>query len=294
MIISTQQMVDTLLSGMQSQQQTVATDTNQLSSGQRFTTANQDPVAYEKSLSMRDMQSGITGSLSALDTAASKLGMSQSTLSQMQPLLQRAQTLAVQMSSANSGTASYGAALNEVKALQQQFLAFANQTWQGKPLFAGTNTGVSAAFTMDAAGNATYNGNAQNQTVVISPTQSVDLGANGSNAGFMQAFSAFKNFANALSSSNVAGMQSALTEFSNASTSLTNLTAQVGGTLGAVSTQKTAYQNLQTQVATSLSNNESADVAKAATQLNQANVALQAIYSELAKLGNISLVNYLK
>ena len=294
MIISTQQMVDTLLSGMQSQQQTVATDTNQLSSGQRFTTANQDPVAYEKSLSMRDMQSGITGSLSALDTAASKLGMSQSTLSQMQPLLQRAQTLAVQMSSANSGTASYGAALNEVKALQQQFLAFANQTWQGKPLFAGTNTGVSAAFTMDAAGNATYNGNAQNQTVVISPTQSVDLGANGSNAGFMQAFSAFKNFANALSSSNVAGMQSALTEFSNASTSLTNLTAQVGGTLGAVSTQKTAYQNLQTQVATSLSNNESADVAKAATQLNQANVALQAIYSELVKLGTISLVNYLK
>jgi flagellin-like hook-associated protein FlgL len=208
--------------------------------------------------------------------------------------LQRAQTLAVQMSSANSGTASYAAAQNEVKALQQQFLNFANQTWQGQPLFAGTNTGVAAAFTMDAAGNATYNGNAKNPTVVISPTQSVDLGANGSNAAFTQAFAAFKTFSNALSSSNVAGMQTAINQFSNASTSLTNLTAQVGGTLGSVNTQKATYQNLQTQVATSLSNNESADVAKAATQLNQANVALQAIYSELAKLGNISLVNYLK
>ena len=43
-----------------------------------------------------------------------------------------------------------------------------------------------------------------------------------------------------------------------------------------------------------MSKNESADVAKTATQLNQANVALQAIYSELAKIGSISLVNYLK
>jgi flagellin-like hook-associated protein FlgL len=295
MIISSQQMVDTLLTGMQNQQQTVATDTNQLSSGQRFTTASQDPVAYEKSLSMRDMQSGITGSLSALDTAGSQLGMSQSVLSQMQPLLQRAQTLAVQMSSANSGTASYAAALNEVKALQQQFLNFANQTWQGQPLFAGTNTGVSAAFTMNTTtGAVTYNGNAKNPSIVISPTQSVDLGANGSNAAFTQAFSAFQGFTSALASGNVAGMQSAINGFSSASTSLTNLTAQVGGTLGSVNTQKATYQNLQTQVATSLSNNESADVAKAATQLNQANVALQAIYSELAKIGNISLVNYLK
>lgn len=293
MIISTQQTVDTLLAGMQQQQQTVATDTSQLSSGQRFTTADQAPIAYEKSLSMRDMQSGIKGSLSALDTAASHLGMSQSVLSQMQPLLQKAQTLAVQMSSANSGTASYGAALNEVKSLQQQFLNLANETWQGQPLFAGTNTGVSAAFTM-SGGVVTYNGNNQNQSVVISPTQSVDLGANGSNAAFSQAFTAFQNFSTALSTSNVAGMQSALTNFNNASTAMTNLTAQVGGTLGAVNMQKASYQNLQTQVATSLSNNESADVAKTATQLNQANVALQAIYSELAKIGNISLVNYLK
>jgi flagellin-like hook-associated protein FlgL len=213
----------------------------------------------------------------------------------MQPLLQRAQTLAVQMSSANSGTASYAAALNEVKALQQQFLNFANQTWQGQPLFAGTNTGVSAAFTMNTTtGAVTYNGNAKNPSIVISPTQSVDLGANGSNAAFTQAFSAFQGFTSALASGNVAGMQSAINGFSSASTSLTNLTAQVGGTLGSVNTQKATYQNLQTQVATSLSNNESADVAKAATQLNQANVALQAIYSELAKIGNISLVNYLK
>jgi len=199
------------------------------------------------------------------------------------------------MSSANSGTASYAAAQNEVKALQKQFLDFANQTWQGQPLFAGTNTGVSAAFTMNTTtGAVTYNGNNQNRQVVITPTQSVDLGANGSNAAFTQAFTAFQGFVTALSTSNVAGMQTAMNQFSNASTALTNLTAQVGGTLGSVNTQKAAYQNLQTQVATSLSNNESADVAKAATQLNQANVALQAIYSQIAKLGNISLVNYLK
>ena len=295
MIISSQQMVDTLLAGMQKQQQTVATDTSQLSSGQRFTTADQNPIAYEKSLSMRDLQSGIKGSLSALDTAASHLGMSQSTLSQMQPLLQRAQVLATQMSSANAGTASYGAALNEVKSLQQQFLALANQTWEGKPLFAGTNTGVSSAFTMNTTtGAVTYNGNNQNPTVVVSPTQSVDLGANGSNAAFTQAFTAFQGFATALSSGSVPGMQSALTNFNNAATAMTNLTAQVGGTLHAVTLQKASYQNLQTQVATSLSNNESADVAKTATQLNQANVALQAIYSQLAKIGNLSLMNYLK
>ena len=294
MRVSTQQMVDTLLSGMQNQQQTVATDTSQLSSGMRFTTANQDPISYEKSLSIRDMQSGITGSLSALDTAASQLGMSQSVLSQMQPLLQRAQALAIQMSSANSGTNSYASALSEVKALQQQFLSLSNQNWEGKPLYAGTNTGVSAAFTMDAVGNVTYNGNSQNQTIVVSPTQSVDLGANGSNTAFTQAFAAFKNFSGALSSNNVAAMQSSITGFNNAIAALNSLTAQVGGTLRSVNTQKASYQNLQTQVAISLSNNESADVAKTATQLNQANVALQAIYSELSKLGSISLVNYLK
>lgn len=294
MRVSTQQMIDTLMAGMQTQQQTVATDTSQLSSGMRFTTADQNPIAYEKSLSIRDMQSGIKGSLSALGAAASQLGISQSVLSQMQPLLQRAQVIAMQQSSGTTGTGSTQAALNEVKDLQQQFLDLANKTWEGKPLFSGTDTGVSAAFTLNASYAVTYNGNAQDQTVVVTPTQTVDVGVNGSHTAFTQAFTAFTNLITSLSTSNTAGVQSSITDINNAHQAMADLTAQVGGTLSAVNTQTATYQNLQTQVATSLSNNESADIASATTRLNQANVALQAIYSQLARIGSISLVNYLK
>ena len=392
MRITTQQIFDNLLVGIRRQQQIQAQGTEQVSSGHRFTRPSDNPLGFKQSVDIRHVQAGIKASLGGLSTTRLRLGASSNALSQMLPLLRRAQVLAVQQANATLGAAERQAAAAEVATLQGQLLALANQQFEGESLFAGTatnqaafsnafsagvaayaqgaNTSVtsvtqtanpnavndtytitlntsgtqitsvknsastellaapvalvtgantlglsngvvlSASFNgtaqantnggvltltgASAAGNTHYIGNTRDRKVAITSTQVVISNVRGDRTAFTQAFASFKALEAALVANDATGVKTALGKLNSASNAMTELTAEVGGRLASITLRQQVFQDLQVQAEQRRGQLENTDIAAVVARLSRSQIALQATFSEMARIGNLSLVRFLK
>jgi len=286
-------MYDTLLAGVRGQLESYAEGTEQVSSGRRFTRPGQDGLGYKTSLDIRHVQSGLKASLQAIDTAKLRLGASQSTLSQILPIIQRAQVLAVQQANASLSASDRQVAATEVAHLQEQLLALANETFEGAPLFSGTATDT-AAISLDIAGNAQYQGNTQDRLVAITSTQTIVSNVRADHTAFTQAFSSVQAFKTALSVNDVNGIRTAIDSLNAAGDAMAELTAEVGGRLRSVNLREQTFLDMQMQMEMRLNTHEAVDIAEVATRLSQAQTALQASYAAIARLNSLSLVQFLR
>jgi len=286
-------MYDTLLAGIRNQLQVQADSTDQVSSGRRFSRPSQDGLGYKTSLDIRHVQKGIDSGLQAIGVAKLRLGSSENALSQMLPVIQRAQVLAVQQANATLTAAERNTAAVEVSRLQEQLLSLANQSFEGSPLFAGTATS-STAVTLDGAGNALYQGNTQDRVDAITSTETIATNVRADHTAFTQAFSSIQALKTALTTNDVVGIQNSVTSLSAAGSAMTGLAAEVGGRMSSVALREQTFFDMRTQMEARLNTHESVDMAKVATQLTQSQTALQAAYAEVTRLSSLSLVNYLK
>ena len=293
MRVTTQGIYDKLLAGIRSQMQTQAEGTEQVSTGRRFSRPSQDGVAYKTSLDIRHLQSGIGASLSAIGTAKLRLGVSQNVLSQIIPIMQRAEVLAVQQSNAGLTASERTAASVEAAALQDQLLSLANTAFEGKTLFAGTATDIKP-IQLDGAGNAIYQGNTQDREVAITPTQSLVSNVRADHTAFTQVFSSIKSLKDALTANDVAGIQASVDLLSDAANAMVGLSAEVGGKLNSLQIREESFLSMESQMQIQLNQHESVDMAEVATRLAQSQTALQAAYAEVANFNKLSLVNFLR
>ncbi len=285
---------DTLLSGIRKQLDIQARGNAQVSSGKRFQRPAQAALDYKTSLDIRHALKGVDGALAALNTARTRLGVSMDALNSMRQILVRAQTLAVQQSSAQIGAAERAAAAVEVRHLRDQFLALANKRLDGQSLFAGTAVNQDA-FTLDpVTGAVTYAGNAASRTVALTPTRTVVSNLRGDAPAFAQSFSALKALETALNANDPAGIQAALGQLNTAGNGITDLTAEAGARIHSLDLQKQSYDDMKLTLEKRMNAHEGVDMAATISQLQQASTALQAAYSQVASLRGLSLVNFLK
>jgi len=293
MRVTSQQMYASLLAGIRNQLQIQADNTEQISSGRRFSRPSQDGLGYKTSLDIRHAQKGIESGLQALGVAKLRLGSSENALSQMVPVIQRAQVLAVQQANATLTGSERNAAATEVGNLQDQLLALANQSFDGSPLFAGTATS-SATMTLDVGGNAVYQGNTQDRVVAITSTETLVTNVRADHTAFTQVFSSIQALKTALSTNDLTAIQNSVNTLTAAGNAITELNAEVGGKIRSVGLREQTFFDMQMQMDARLNRHESIDIASVATQLTQSQTALQAAYSEVSRLSNLSLVNYLR
>ena len=293
MRVTSQSIYNTLLAGIRNQMQTQDDGTEQISSGRRFNRPSQDGVAYTTSLNIRHTQSGIEASLGAINEAKLRLGVSANALAEMVPIMQRAEFIAVQQANATLTGSQRTTAAIEVAALENQLLALANATFEGKALFSGTATNRDA-IVIDGSGDASYNGNAQDRIVAITPTQSIVSNIRGDNNAFLQSFAAIKFLKGALAGNDQSSVQSTITLLADASTAVIGINAEIGGRLSSLAIRENTYTNLETQMEVQLNQHESVDMAEVAMRLAQSEVSLKAAYAEVAKFNQLSLVNFLR
>ena len=248
---------------------------------------------YKMSLDLRHAQVGVKGSLEAVKTAESRLGASQTMLNSMKNIMVRAQTLAVQQSSAGLGATDRSAAAVEVGHLLTQFANDANQKWQGQSLFAGTATDKSS-FTLDGLGNYAYTGSSQDRIVAISDTLKVTSNIRGDNASFAAAFTALEDFKAALQTNDQAALQTALGGLNSAGNGMIDLTSEVGGRLSALGVTRTSFEDMQFTLNKRINEHEAVDVPAVVAQLQQSSIALQASYSQISQVKSLSLINFLR
>jgi len=293
MRVTSSQLYDNLLSGVNKQLKVQADANAGIASGKRFQKPAQAGIDYKISLDLRHTQTQLKGSFEALTVVDSRLGATQSILTDMINVLGRAQTLAVQQSSAHMTTAEHQAAANEVKHLLDQVVNSANQTWEGDALFSGTAIDK-PAFVQDAQGFYQYQGSNQDRIVAISNTQQVTSNVRGDDPAFTQMFLALKTFQNALENDEGWAIGGAIGDISEANNSLIDLTSRVGGQINALSSYRQSYEDMSFAIETRLNEHETADIPALVVAMQQANVALQASYSQIANMKNLSLVNFLR
>jgi len=116
----------------------------------------------------------------------------------------------------------------------------------------------------------------------------------GDETAFTQAFSSIKALKDALTANNATGVQTALGQLNTAGDAMTELTAKTGGRLSAVTLRKQVFQDLQVQTEQRRGQIEDADLATVAASLARSQTALQATFSEMARIGTLSLVQFLR
>jgi len=293
MRISTSMLYNNLLTGIRNQQ-TIQNDANaKISSGTRFQTPAQSGLDYKVSLDIRHAQTAAQSSIDASKVVESRLNISQTMLNDMGNILKRSQVLAVQQASGQLTSGERQAALQEVNHLADQFLADANQKWQGQSLFAGTAVDQ-PAFTKDAAGNVSYTGSNQDRIVSISDHQQIASNIRGDDPAFTAAFSALQSFKTALTNNDTAAIQASLGSLNSAGDSIINLTSDAGARLSAVRISRASFEDMKLSLDKQLNNHEGVDIPAVVAQMQQSRIALQAAYQQIAQLKSLSLTQFLR
>jgi len=293
MRITTTQMYDNLLSGVNRQLEIQAKGTEQISSGKRFQRPADAGLDYKISLDLRHAQSGVKGSLGAVKTAESRLGASQTMLNSMQNIMVRAQSLAVQQGSASLGAADRNTAAAEVGRLLTQFANDANQKWQGQSLFSGTAVDKQA-FTIDGLGKYAYTGSSQDRVVAISDTLQVTSNIRGDDPAFSAAFKALQDFETALKANDASGITAALGALNSSGSGMIDLTSEVGGRLSALEVTRTSFEDMKFTLDQQINKHEAVNIPEVVARLQQSSIALQASYSQISQVKSLSLINFLR
>jgi flagellar hook-associated protein 3 FlgL len=151
---------------------------NQISSGQQFTTASQNPTAagsvnnYTQALA-QSQQYGANAT-----SAQTNLNTEDNALSQVQTQLQALRTLALEANSGTLTNSNLSAIATQAVQIQNSLLALANtQNGNGEYIFGGF-AAQTQPFTLSATG-ATYNGDQGQRQVQIAAGQTVADGDNG-------------------------------------------------------------------------------------------------------------------
>ena len=172
MRVSTSQYYNQSVFAIDNQQNTLATLQEEMSSGLKINSAEDDPVGESQVLSINQNLSDNTQWQSNVSDLQSRLGLENSALSSVSQILNKINGLAIE---GNSGGLSDSDRQSIAQQLQQQLnqlVTQANTTdGQGLYLFGGTQSG-SVPFTATSAG-VTYNGNSNVNMVTVGANNSV-------------------------------------------------------------------------------------------------------------------------
>jgi flagellar hook-associated protein 3 FlgL len=264
----------------------------QMSSGRQITKPSDNPTGTVTALQLRSQlsqakqfQANSNDALGWLTTVDSAYGSITSQLEQVRTLVLQG------MNTGTGNPASNSALAQQVDQARASLLSLANASYQGRPVFGGTTAG-SVAF--DTSGN--YVGDSGTVTRTVGANASVDLntqatatfGANGSNL-----FDLLSGIANDLRT-NPANLGSDLTQLDARQLAITSDRSLAGAKYQRIQTVQSAASTNSLQLTSQLSDLQDIDLAETVVQVTSANTAYQAALATTAKVGQISLMDFLR
>ena len=179
MRISTGQIHQAALKSLLDQQANLSKTQQQVASGKRILAPSDDPAVSAELLGL-DQSYSLTSQYQENITAArTRLNREESTLASMTDILNRIRELANQGNNSTLTNIDRGAIAVEVEQGLKELFALANtRDASGEYLFAGMQS-QPQPFSVDAAGNYTYNGDDGQRFIQIGPTRQVASGDSG-------------------------------------------------------------------------------------------------------------------
>jgi flagellar hook-associated protein 3 FlgL len=180
MRISSSQYYNLNVSSMNDQQSTLATMYQQISSGNKLSTASDDPLGAAQAVQLTMQSSKLTQYSSNQTTALTSLQQEDSTLGSVGDLLSSIKTQVVHAGDASLTDADRSSIATVIQGYRDQLLGMANTTdSNGNYVFSGLK-GSTQPFSNNASGvGVSYAGDLGTRTVQISDNRSVPVGDTG-------------------------------------------------------------------------------------------------------------------
>ncbi|MDP1707779.1 MAG: flagellar hook-associated protein FlgL [Gammaproteobacteria bacterium] len=202
MRISTAQAQQQGINSILNQQAQLNKTQQQLATGQRILTPSDDPAGASRVLELTQAVSVNDQYQSNIDAARTRLNLEESTLNNVNSLLQNVRTLAVQANNSTLNNSDRASIALEIRQRLDELLSLANTKDESNGyLFAGYK-GQTQPFARTAAGSYIYNGDQGQRFLQIGPTRQVAVDDSGT-AVFQMirngngAFTTLENTANA-------------------------------------------------------------------------------------------------
>jgi flagellar hook-associated protein 3 FlgL len=307
MKISTSQLYDSAITKMNRQQANVAEMQAKLASGKNLVKPSDDA---EKAALIQRLNSAMQRQDVfdvSLDRAESRLRTEESALMGVQDMLQRIRELAIQGSNDTLSNQDRTIIAKEVASLRDGLFSLANtQDEGGNYIFSGTKV-KTPAFSSDADGVVTYEGD-QNQTAVdiseyrqvsvnrpgdeiFSSVSRTDVNGDAEAVGF---FKVIADFTGALKAGSGANIAQGLEEISSLTDDMAVALADLGSRMSTVDGQRDILADTKLRYQDLLSNAEDLDYATAVTRLSSQILSLEAAQASFAKISQLNLFNYLR
>lgn len=317
MRVSTSQIFSAGTFGMQSLQSDLYKTQNQLSTGKRILTPEDDPVGAAQALMVTQSQAVNKQFIDNQSTATSQLNFVDSTLSGANDTLQNIYQDAVQGGNASLDPTQKGMIAADLKQRLTSLIALANtQDGTGQYVFAGfksnvqpfqVNAAATGPYSLATGTSVSYNGDSGNVTLQVTASQTMSTSENGMDV-FMQTrdaqgnvtgrsiFDGVKNMIDQLDPNSgvpfsQASYTQALSDISNSISHIATARASVGARIQSVNSMTTTGQDIDTQLAARLSSLQDLDYTAAISHLSQTQMQYQAAQLSFKQTSQLSLFN---
>jgi flagellar hook-associated protein 3 FlgL len=280
---------------IQSREQTAM---QEVSTGKRVNMPSDDPAAAAEDVQNQAAQSQTDQYLKSTSSLESLLQTADSTLSSVVTSLNQAVSLGVQGANGDLSASDQQAITQQVQGIRDEILQLANISYEGVYIFGGTKSTV-APFTLDSTQNdgVRYNGNTGTNSVEVADGHSIQTNVPGSQifqGPAADVFGSLQQLITALQSGVSASIGSATTQVRAALDYVSQQRVFYGNTVNELTANQSFLQQEKVSLQTQDNNLVGADMAKAATDLSQAQTAQSAALAALAKVIPESLLDYLK
>ena len=185
MRLSTAEISQTSISAILDQQSQLNHTQQQLSTGRRIVTPADDPAGAAQALSLQSAIDTNTQFQKNGDAATARLNLEQSSLAQVQNVLQRVRTLVIQANNGTQTNESRSSIASEISQSLKQALSLGNtRDSNGDYIFAGSRTSTQP-FTQNPDGSFSYAGDAAQRYLQIDSSRQVATNDAGSSV-FME------------------------------------------------------------------------------------------------------------
>jgi flagellar hook-associated protein 3 FlgL len=268
----------------------------QISSGRSVTVPSDNPTAAALLIDNNDQATFNGGYLQSLNSVEGQLSTVDSTLSSVETALQRAISLGVEGANGTLSDSDRASIASELQGIQSQLVSLANTTYQGRYVFAGTNTST-PPFVADGTtpSGVFYTGNTDVNEVSVGHGYKLAINQPGSqlfSSSGNGVFLALNNLIVSLQTNT--GIGAAVTSLSSTNDYLSAQRVFYGNALNQAQSQATYLNTAKLQISQQQNALGGVDLATAATDLSQTQTDTQATLAAISRLSQDNLFDYLK
>ena len=268
----------------------------EIASGRSVNQPSDNPSAAALLVENNDQSVFNSGYLQSLSSVQGQLSTADSTLSSVVTAMQRAISLGVEGANGTLSDSERAAVADELQGIQSQLVSLANTSYQGRYIFAGTNTNT-APYVVDntVPSGVRYVGNSGVNQVSIGNGYQLTVNQPGSqlfSAPGNDVFLSINNLIQALQTNT--GIDTAVSSVSAAYSYLSGQRVFYGNAMNQAQSQTTYLNTAKLQISQQENTLAGADLATAATNLTQLETDSQATLAAISKYSQMNLFDYLK